>query len=100
MAKSAASKYPPALIKIRIPSTKSPVFETSKILFSAIPSPPPITTAIVPPVTAKAFAETNSFLFTSNGRPAESPARIKRLAPKEIKTKRVKTIPVEPLYIR
>ena len=61
-----------------------------------MPSPPPITTEIVPPVTAKAFAETKSFLSTNSGKPAESPARIKRFAPKEIKTKRVKTIPVEP----
>ena len=36
----------------------------------------------------KNFKKTNSFLLTNSGSPAESPARIKRLAPKEIKTKR------------
>ena len=62
--------------------------------------PPPITTPIVPPVTARAFAETNSSLETNSGNPAESPARINLFIPKATKTKSVRTIPVVPLFIK
>jgi hypothetical protein len=61
--------------------------------------PPPITTPIVPPVTASALAETNSSLETNKGNPAESPANINRLIPKAINTKSVRRIPVVPLLI-
>ena len=59
-----------------------------------IPTPPPITTKIVPPVTANAFAAISSSRLTINGSPAESPERINRLIPKANRTKRVKTAPV------
>ena len=50
---------------------------------------------MVPPVTANAFAVINSSRSTIRGKPAESPARIKRFIPKATKTNSVKTIPVE-----
>ena len=60
--------------------------------------PPPITTQIVPPVTAKAFAAINSSFLTSNGRPAERPDKINRLTPNANKTNKVRIIPVAVSY--
>ena len=54
---------------------------------------------MVPPVTANAFAAINSSFLTNSGSPADNPERIKRLTPKAIKTNKVKTIPVEPVFI-
>ena len=62
--------------------------------------PPPITTNTEPPVTASAFAEISDFDSISNGNPAESPARMRRLIPKAISTKIVNSSPVFPLKIR
>ena len=48
-------------------------------------------------MTASALALINDLVSITNGRPAESPARIKRLIPKAIRTKTVKRTPVCPL---
>ena len=63
------------------------------------PIPPPITTNTDPPVTAIAFAEISERGSISNGRPADNPARIRRLIPKATSTKIVNSSPVFPLKI-
>ena len=78
-------------------SAKSVPYVLSTKFLTAIPTPPPITTQIVPPVTARALAAINSSFLTSNGKPADNPAKINRLIPKANKTNKVKTIPVSPL---
>ncbi|MCG3768943.1 MAG: hypothetical protein JW384_00058 [Nitrosomonadaceae bacterium] len=50
------------------------------------PSPPPITIAMDPPVTAMAFDSINLVRSITRGRPADNPAKIRRLAPKEKST--------------
>ena len=97
---SAAKVNPRAAIKITIASATSALFDLVIKFFTAIPNPPPITTKIVPPVTASALAAINSSFFTNNGRPADKPAKINRLTPKAINTKKVSSNPVAPLLTR
>ena len=59
-----------------------------------------MTTKTEPPVTAIAFAVTKDLESTSNGKPAESAARIRRLIPKAINTTAVSSRPVVPLKIK
>ena len=69
----------------------------SVIARTPTPIPPPTTTNTEPPVTAVAFAVMSDFESISNGNPAESAARIKRLIPKAMRTTAVKATPVVPL---
>ena len=64
---------------------------------TAIPKPPPITTKIVPPVTANALAAINSSFLTNKGNPADKPAKINRLTPNASSTKKVSNKPLTPL---
>ena len=80
-------------------SARSPFPFLSIKFLIPIPTPPPITTKIVPPVTARAFAVISSSRLTIKGKPADSPERINLFTPKANRTKRVKIIPVEPLLI-
>ena len=97
---SAAKRKPVAEIKITIASATSALLDLVIKFFTAIPNPPPITTKIVPPVTANAFAAINSSFLTSNGNPADKPAKINRLTPKAINTKKVSSNPVAPLLTK
>ena len=94
-----AVKKPADATKITTASAKSAFEDWLSRFLIAIPMPPPITTQIVPPVTANAFAAINSSFFTSKGNPAESPDKINRLTPNANKTNNVRINPVELLLI-